>query len=367
MGYLFKWRKKRRHEKNYLSLERKKNKKMSLSLGGFGPSKADIRIRSLKCQDMQVIDRDCNLNVANASVETLRVEQDLSVPGNIIVCGEVRAKEGHKLVLGDTIINGVMFSAQDEFNASVTTTNSNVEIEVLPGLLGSSVMIEQTPCGGFIQDINATTGNVVYQSLVPLTLDLYRYSALDECGIRHSVTQYICKTEVAPMVMPPILNNECVRVGIDIICPGENYFLGQIDASASAVPGTNPIDWSTLTFKAARAFSSQIFFQDQCNDPAGLPYGTNNAPAIAGPGVQIGPAQFLYTAQPSGAGPTMGQFLVLVVHLGGGLMEMQIMDINLSGACAPSNHFVAVDVEVMDTTGVLSNCATYYFQGEAFL
>ena len=51
------------------------------SLGGFGRSNADVRCGALKCRDIQILDKDCNLNIpTTARITHLCVREDLATP-----------------------------------------------------------------------------------------------------------------------------------------------------------------------------------------------------------------------------------------------------------------------------------------------
>jgi hypothetical protein len=215
---------------------------MSLPLGGFTSGKADIRVNSLKCYDVQVLDKDCNLFIPGFG----RLDNDLNVDGTLTVtkdlsvCGELLGKDKLRF-LSDTAISGKMFSATDEFNSIATFQgNGNVTIELLNtapiSFVPTSVQIEQCPCGGVIDFVDPVTGNVTYSPYrEPPEIDVYRYSAVDECGVRHKITQYICQ-QIVPIA--PYMNNGCFEVNGDTTI--------KFSAADYIMEGTAPVDLSTV-------------------------------------------------------------------------------------------------------------------------
>lgn len=318
---------------------------MSLPLGGFTSGKSDFRVSSLKCYDMQVLDKDCNLNISGtADINNIVVEDQLVVRDTLAVQCNLAGK-GKLNVTGPFAVTGDMFTAADEFSCIATFQGTgNITIPVRAGLIPVTLQIESTPCSGNISVPDMMTGVVNYTPLVaPPRIDVYRYSAEDTCGVRHSVTQYICQQSLP--AAPPFLNNTCASnfsfsFPIDI----------SADLAASAMDGDFPIDWSTLTIKAIEAFSttSIIDTEPSCSDIPMLPFGT----FTSGGGVtilsqsQTGPAQFTVNT-------TAGTFLVDISDDGAGLLTG-----TFSG---PSANLVSitlrVSVEVQDTMGNTSNCA----------
>jgi len=158
---------------------------------GFGPI-PDLNFKSLCCKGKMIIDSDCNLTIKNAKIRNLTVKNDLVIGGALRTNNE-------KLTLGNTIVQGTIFSAQDEFTQMFSFSgNSNVTIEIIqkPSIAfnPSSLLIVHPPCSGNIESINPMTGNVVYcPQSEPSKMDIYQYSIDDVCGINHLVTQIICQ------------------------------------------------------------------------------------------------------------------------------------------------------------------------------
>lgn len=159
---------------------------------GFGQI-PDLSFRTLCCKGKMVIDQKCDLTVRNAKVmENIKVKNDLIINGTL-------RSDNDKLTLGNTVIQGTMYSAQDEFTQMFTFAgNSNVTIDVIerPSMLfsPSSLMIVSPPCSGNIESIDPMTGDVVYcPQSEPTKMDIYQYRIDDICGINHLVTQIICQ------------------------------------------------------------------------------------------------------------------------------------------------------------------------------
>lgn len=205
---------------------------MSLPLGGFAKSGVDLRIGSLRCADYQILDKHCNLNIpTTARITQLCVREDAVMKGNV-------------KVLGST------FSAEDEFTTLFTIEgNANVIIPPIEGEFNPmTLMITKCPCSGVIESVNPSTGNVSFcPSADPPGLDVYRYSIEDVCGIRHQVTQLVCRQIT---LMPPFINTACDRA-IGFIFPPVD-----VDIKPFVVEGSSPTDYSTLTIKEVQVFSS---------------------------------------------------------------------------------------------------------------
>ena len=214
---------------------------MSTPLGGFASGKADIRVGSLKCYDVQILDKNCNLNIpAQADIRgQITVEDTLEVVSPLNTCGKLRGKE--KLSFADdTYVSGTLFATADEFTGIATFEgNANVCIEVLqPGPLTfvpTSVQITQCPCSGIIESVDPMTGNVNYcPAQEPPGIDVYRYSATDQCGLRHNITQYVCQQTVT---VPPFLNNGCIE---------DNGTVFKFPITDYAIAGSAPLDLSSV-------------------------------------------------------------------------------------------------------------------------
>jgi len=211
---------------------------MSLQLGGFTSGKADIRVGSLKCYDIQILDKHCNLTIpGTGDVQETSVREDLTVNDTLEVCGALRGKNNKLTFTGDTAITGKMFCPNDEFSAIATFGgNANVCIEILDMLDPTSIMIEQCPCSGIIENVNVITGNVKYcPNRNPPFIDVYRYSGRDECGVKHNVTQYVCQQTV---ISPPYINNGCISE--------EATQVFKFPITDYAMVGSEPLDLSSV-------------------------------------------------------------------------------------------------------------------------
>lgn len=127
------------------------------------------------------------------------------------------------------------------------------------------------------------------------------------------------------------------------------------------LPGTNDVDWST--FETTEVSSATAPAGSFVAMPlAGLPYGTNTSPDLAGPGATFGPSG----VQLTGAGPYAGvTFFIRSVSDGAGNLVFAAYTNPWPFPGGPSVIFAAVvrfRFRVSDVNGLESNTGTFYYQ-----
>lgn len=331
---------------------------MSLPLGGFGKSTVDAQVGSLKCADMQILDKKCNLNARGADFAELRLRNDLLVSGNLMVCGEISGKT--KLEFGDTVATGRVFDSGDQFTTIHTFEGSgNTEIEVLPGMLGTGVIVTKCPCNGTIGGVHPASGNIMYVPAgAPPSLDVFQYSALDECAVPHLITQFVCHQNFQT---PPLFNNGACL--FNVLGAGEplTYFIEPLDLKPFVI-SSSPIDWSTLTFKTVTSFTrtpTAMPAEIACPNASSLTYPFNNSPLFTGPGVPTGtPGELMFTGAGAYAGLTILMFLT---HDNNGVVTMTVSQMPATPPAALLvDSILRVTAQVSDVLGSQSNCGTFY-------
>ena len=223
---------------------------MATTLGGFGRADAELRIGALRCADMQIIDRNCNLNITgDATFTNLTVREDLSVQGNITLADDTRIStvtgNGKITFAGDLFVEGTMFTTQDEFTSVVGIGEDDANVLITPidryGEIfdTSTVMITECPCSGQILNVDPNTGETLYDTVdANSTIDVYSYSITDTCGLQHSVTQLICRRGVN---VPPFINHRCYSFegadmrDLDIDVVGDMVVMGSKSVDPSSL------------------------------------------------------------------------------------------------------------------------------------
>jgi len=177
----------------------------------FGPI-PDLNFKSLCCQGRMIIDNNCDLTIRNAIIRNLEIKNELISDGVI--------KGTNKLTLKNTIINGKMYSKENEYSRIAyikgnVSAGSNVVIPPINGIFNpSTVIITHHPCDGVITSIDQN-GNALYESIgnTITEIDSYQYSIEDICGLKNTITQYICRP---PSATGPFLNGNCINESFSI-------------------------------------------------------------------------------------------------------------------------------------------------------
>lgn len=322
-----------------------------------------------------IVDKEANLDV-NAA----KVRGDLLAKGNVVVQGKLQADEisfqdnlfttaNGKMELGDTLVTGTMFCAQDEFTESVCLMDpaANVWIQLREGLQPGTVMLTQNSCTGNILTIDEMTGNVLYQPATDLAagrVDMYRYTAADACGVLHKVTQLVCQ----PTSTPPFANasgmNSTTIGGGSLGFPEPPLPPVSLETAFGIVAGTNPIDWSTFEFVDISTYTAPY---SSLTGPTSayptFPYGTNASPSLLGPGVTVGPG----SVRLDGTGAYSGFAYTVTMSVD----SSGFFTISYSASPAPftwpsaPNYNWATAVRfrfrVQDTAGLWSNIGAHYY------
>ena len=336
-----------------------------MNLGGFGRSGIDLRIRTMRCSDTEIIDKDCNLRIPSATITNLEVREDLLVRGNVEVGGVLKGLNGEKLKLGDTIVNGTMFSAEDEFTQIASSPSANVIIEPLPASIGSSLMISVCPCNGVINSVDTFSGNISYSfnNDAPPQLDVFQYKINDMCGINHTVTQLVCQEDMPA----PFVNNACLsqRLPSNNVTPTT---IGPLDLNPLVAGGkSGQIDWSSLTFKSLTSFTADAgnTTVNDCTDIVSFPYGTNEAAGVVGPGVSGNVGELIFTGAGDFSGTTT---TTTIMHDGSGILNMIIdLDANIFIDAPRVEFFLLAELQVDNLSATPSNCFSVHFGSPVLL
>lgn len=213
-----------------------------------------LNFNSLCCRNKNVIyakDKQCYLDVKNATFRNLNVN-------NVRVDGQVIGNE--KLdIESDLLINGTIFTQQDEHIRfdRVLASVGNVTIVPLEGPYDlTTVEIINEPCEGNII-LDNLSGNILYEPIGNAIgqVDSFQYSINDTCGLKHIITQYVCRPSTT---IHPFMNPCCVNG-----CFGEIDFRSwdeeQFWPTSNIMAAPNePLVWTVWTANAETgAFVSQ--------------------------------------------------------------------------------------------------------------
>ena len=275
----------------------------------FGRRDLNLSCRSLKWNDRTIIDGQGNLNiVGSAKIKQLTVATTTNINGaanfngaaningaanfngnvsvNGILKGGDQGDSQGDLVLGNTVVSGVICSAEDQYTLLETSDNANVTIAFAvaeTGLDPLTVVVTELPAAGTIQSIHPSTGDIEYRfdSATPPQLDAFRYTAKDKCGLQHSVTQLI---SLQPTVLKPFIRNGCfsqLSIPSNVI----TTTLGPFDLTASVLSaGDGGIDWTTLTIQGMQSYTADMGTVEDTGCPAisSLNYGSNDSTVLNG-------------------------------------------------------------------------------------
>jgi hypothetical protein len=278
-------------------------------------------------------------------------------------------------ITGNLAVGGCLASPQIEFTRLATFANvsGNVIIEPSPYLEPTSVQVTQLPCSGVITNIDHLDGNVTYApsgNIMPPILDIYQYTGLDYCGVLHTVTQFVCSQNV---MAPPLLNLTCYPFdnNVDFI---SNF--SDIAITINAMPGTYPIDWTTMEILA---FDSYTLNMDPpgpdntgwyCNgsafNPATIAWGTSDATGpywiqpvgtLTGAPLPFPSVQYTFSSI-NVASIEYGPNVITVQGFNDGTIHFT--GVSPSGVNVGNTVFRA-QIQVKDTQGNSSNIGTLYF------
>lgn len=318
------------------------------SIGGFGKGGRDVRIASLKCNDVQILDKDCNLFVPRTGTFAELQASSLETKGNLVVCGNLTGVDGEITIEGNLIVQGNTFSASDEFTR-IFEFNGNANVCIPPPQEMSCVEVVEQPCLGFVESVDSETGNMLYLPAgEPPAFDVFQYRAKDACGVPHLLTQLVCQ-RITPV--PPFLNNS----GNVVVQSGDSNSPLDFNLNTVLVEGTSPIDWSTLdisefTIHVVPFGTSSYTLATSCM----IPYGTLDPAVSAMSLMQISPTT--WTA--IGTGAQTGRTLEFTVsHNGAGLLTFNWVELNF-GTFESIEVYYRVLVSVQDAASQASNMTT---------
>jgi hypothetical protein len=214
-----------------------------------------LNFKRLCCKNKNIIDENCDLTVKNGTI------RNLSVPNELIIDGTLRGND--KLVVSGgaseaTLINGTLLTGEDE-HSRISYIDGNIGNILITPIAGhfdpTTVTITQNPCDGNIV-LDSLSGNVLYEPLGTALgeIDSYQYNIIDDCGLQHQITQYICRP---PSDMPPFLNGNCINDHFDTEEPTydmsmnllPNVAIGDlpVDGNSFAITNIEELDPSSLT------------------------------------------------------------------------------------------------------------------------
>lgn len=337
------------------------------SSNNFGRLCRDLLGGGLQIKSQRVLDQHANLSVRDANIQGNLLVNGTLVRGDLIVSGDVLGSEPQsrtRLAARTTLVTGNLCSARDEFVETFTFQgNTRVWIEPLPasdGFQPMSVMLCKLPCNGVVQVVDSATGNILYQpsssAFAETGIDVLQYTILDECNVRHKVTQLICR-QMLPVV-PPFLLSACITfLGGAAFFP-RTIFSGQWEANGFALQGTYRLDWTTFVIKSMDAYSSAFFGTGPLPPISSFPFPFNSAPNLVGPGIQAS----YNTLEWFGAGPDAGKTMTF-------RLEVDPFGVFTDyWTSAPSNPtsgglrlIVRVMFELRDIEGNFSNCPPFYW------
>ena len=274
----------------------------------------------------------------SAKISELTVKNNLQVNGNAQVDGNVCAQN-----IGDKVV--------------LTSFDANVSVDIIPyqQYNVSSVQMEELPCFGNVTNVDMSTGVITYEpgQVSSRQLDLMQYRMTDKCGFTHTISHFLCSK---PAIVYPFLQNTCFVTGLDFMCCSfldgtYTKFYGTL----SAIPGTYPIDWSTLTIQGI-----QYYLQDAtgmtktCDEWAGIAvYGTNASTRNSGP-LSVGPAQLVFSS-------TLYPLQIYTIDVLGdnsGGITVQFVISGSQFTSFQNEYSFKCQIQVFDTQGNPSNFAT---------
>lgn len=255
-------------------------------------------------------------------------------------------------VKGNVNIEKQMCVHGDLNNKAIEITNifsfESGQVEIPPvNYVPNTVQIIKQPCFGNIQSVNVITGNITYASnYIDPYLDIFQYTIVDDCNIVRTVNQFVCKRGIS--AIPPMLNNACHTVQSFSTGTGPSNY----DLTPSGVAGTNPIDWSTLTFLNLTTYRDD----DACNaincNTMNIPYGTTNSVDYSPPNITSLTSNSITITWPSlNPNPNL---LITITHNGAGIITYTQNYNYYNG-----NFAYKIGMQVSDVNSNVSNTAMF--------